>query len=473
MAPPTPLRTGGPDATARLRRAADRARVAGVDVREPADFPGVLAAHAATLIDRYDFRASPCVDYGRLGEQIPRLWLRPGSRAALAECLRALAADKIPFKVRGGGHSSGGQALITDGVVVDMAGVARVLADDPTGETLTVEGGCHWLTAVEALHPQGRRPRVLTDNPRTTVAGTLTVGGFGDSSHRDGLQAAQVERLEIMTLDGASHDVGPGDPLFDHTLCGRAQLGVIATATLRTCRSPSTLLGRILHWNSLEGFLADARTACTEGYFDYFRARYQWAGAPPLFGVVGAMDGPGKTAMQRWDYPGFQPDSVSAPEPTDLIDHLRADHFHQLQHAAPALEVVYPFATAAASIAKLVAGARAAGLAAWLGHGSSIMVLRCDPRLPLAPLPGGDLAVLFALRLRMPESAVAAALPAIHTLGRQALDEGGKVYLMSVELAGLSPADFLDRQFGPARHQEFAALKQRWDPDRLLNPWIL
>jgi FAD/FMN-containing dehydrogenase len=357
---------------------------------------------------------------------------------------------------------------------VDMSGLAAVLADDPAGETITVEGGCHWLAVAEALHGQGRRPRVLTDNPRTTVAGTLAVGGFGDSSHRDGLQAAQVARLEVLTLDGACHAVGPGDPLFDYTLCGRGQLAVIASATLATQRCPTKLLGRIVRWNSLARFLADAEVACRAGYFDYFRARYRWAGeGPPYYAVVGCLDPAGQAAMQRWEFPGFAPDKVSGPSSTDLMNHLRVDHFEKLQHAAPALEVLFPLAGAAAAIERFVARVREAGLAPWLAHGSSLLVCRCDRRLPLAPFPAGELCALFAMRPRMPEQAASALLPAVRALGRQTLEEGAKLYLMSVDPDGLAPGECLDRAFGSDQHLALAALKARWDPGRLLNPWVL
>src|SRR5262249_19128928 len=149
----------------------------------------------------------------------------------------------IPYAVRGAGHSSGGQSLIEGGAVLDTRRLDRIVADDPARETITVEGGLWWLALARHLMPQGRRPRSITANLRSTVAGTLAVGGFGDAAHVDGLQISHVDRLTLVTPDGRVHALGPDDELFRLSLAGRGQLGVIADATLQTSRRPFTIAG--------------------------------------------------------------------------------------------------------------------------------------------------------------------------------------------------------------------------------------
>jgi len=474
---PSPPWNSRPSAAAfarALAAVAAAARKAGVEVRaDPATYPGLRDPRAGDLVARYDFRESPCVDYARTHEAIPRLWLRPGDRAGLAACLRALAAAEVPFKARGGGHSSGGQVLIEAGAVIDLGGLGRILADDPRGETITVEGGCTWLSLFEYLHRLGRRPRVLTDNLRTTVAGTLSVGGFGDASHRFGLQADDVTALEIMTLDGETHEVGPGQALFDYSLCGRGQLGVVVGATLRTRRIPARLRARIVTFATIDGYCAAAQEAARRGYFDFFRARLEWVGSAAVRAVVGVLGPQDRPAMETWSYPGFAPDEVSTAEDLDLFEHLRIDPGAELEHAGPALEVVFPAAEAATAITRFANAVRASGLDGQLGHGASLLLLPNRGRLPLSPLPPERFAVMLALRPRLSESAARGWLPAMRTLGHQALEGGARLYLMSVEPGSLAPADFLDRQFGPQDHRTLVNLKNVWDPKRLLNPWLV
>jgi len=49
------------------------------------------------------------------------------------------------------------------------------------------------------------------------------------------------------------------------------------------------------------------------------------------------------------------------------------------------------------------------------------------------------------------------------------MDGGARTYLMSLQLDN---ADFLERQFGTAL-PTLRTLKDRHDPRRLLNPWLL
>jgi FAD/FMN-containing dehydrogenase len=50
----------------------------------------------------------------------------------------------------------------------------------------------------------------------------------------------------------------------------------------------------------------------------------------------------------------------------------------------------------------------------------------------------------------------------------QVLDAGGRIYMMSIDLGG---REFLARQFRD-HFDQFASLKQRYDPCGLLNPGL-
>ncbi len=441
----------------RIDRLQEWARKAAVPTAAPGEYAGLVAPTAASLVEKYDFTQSPCVDYGRTIERVPGLVISPRTVDELRATLAACADCEVPVKLRGTAHSSGGQSLISDGAQLDLRALSRLEARP---DTVVAEGGALWLAVVEALVPLNRRPPVLTDNPRTTIAGTLAVGGFGDASHRAGLQASQVLELSVATLDGALHQVGPGDALFDYTLCGRGQLGVIAAATMRTVPSSYQLTARLLEWQRFESFLPDAYALTQRDSCDYFRAKLRW-GSGAVWAIAGDF------GSDPTD--GLHPDSRGEAETVDYLAILQREHREELIHAAPCLELVFPLGIAARALSQLIAQVREAGLLPWLDHDSSLMVVQPDPRLPLAPIPSGTEGLLVAIRPRMTAEAAHACLPALLDIGRSAMDAGAKVYLMSIEL---SQPGFLEKQFGEAL-APFVVLKNRWDPKRLLNPWIL
>src|SRR6185503_4898952 len=124
--------------------------------------------------DVHPFPLSPSIDFGRFIEQVPWFVLRPDSLDRLRSCVVWLSNHGIPFKVRAGGHSSGGQVLIERGAVVDITGLRSIGNFDAGAELLSVQGGALWEDVVTALRSFGRIPLVWTGNLRTTIAGTLS-----------------------------------------------------------------------------------------------------------------------------------------------------------------------------------------------------------------------------------------------------------------------------------------------------------
>ena len=62
---------------------------------------------------------------------------------------------------------------------------------------------------MDLLEGTGRLPRVLVDIAEATVGGTLSAGGLGTTSHRHGMQIAQVEQLEVVTGTGERYRCFP------------------------------------------------------------------------------------------------------------------------------------------------------------------------------------------------------------------------------------------------------------------------
>ena len=207
-----------------------------------------------SLAEKYDFEKNPCIDYGKFIEAVPQFVLKPATLDQLVACVVFLKHHLIPYKTRGSAHSSGGQVLIEQGAVLDLSGLSQIVQDYPEQDEIWVDGGIWWLDVAEYLHHHRRRPVVLTDNYRTTVAGTLSVGGFGDTTHLYGLQIETVTELTVVMPDGGVICLRPNDDLFQYILAGRGQLGIIGGAKLKTLNRPSMLNARIARWNSIPNY---------------------------------------------------------------------------------------------------------------------------------------------------------------------------------------------------------------------------
>jgi hypothetical protein len=104
-----------------------------------------------------------------------------------------------------------------------------------------------------------------------------------------------------------------------------------------------------------------------------------------------------------------------------------------------------------------------------MGH--ALQVLRNDPRFPLAPLPPSPsgTSLMVVLRPELEADRVAALLPALRDIGRCALDLGGRLYLMSIDI---DDPHFLECQFGDALPR-LRSLKRELDPADLLSSGFL
>ncbi len=426
---------------------------------------GIAFASSEELARSDHFRDNPCLDFGRLVRRVPAFVLSPRTLEQLAECLRHLAATGRPYKLRGAAHSSGGEVLTDGGAVVDLGALSGIVADDPGAEEITVLGGTTWLAAWEHLATQGRRPLALTDNARTTIAGTLSMGGLGDASHLHGAQVAGVRRLVVVTPDGVRHDVRPGDPLFDHALCGHGQLGALAQVTLATWRRPSTLVARVLHWGTLDEFLADAATVAARGLYDYFRGRLVWGDFRQRVWAIAARPADDARASGDAAAGDIRPAARSRAESLDFLAHARPDPVAMWTFYAPCVELVFPYPGALAALRRVDAAvAVTPAVNHHLPRGSSLMFVPGTRGLPLSPFQA-DRCVVLALRPEPPtlEDALACE-PLLRDVAEETLAAGGRVYLSSFPLAG--PA--LDRQLGDGA-RSLAALKAAVDPAGLCN----
>jgi L-gulonolactone oxidase len=157
----------------------------------------------------------------------PAVIERPRSRAELA---RAVASGPGPVRVAGAGHSFSA-AAVTDGTLLSLDALARVLDADAASGLVRVEAGIRLRALSRELHARGLAMPNLGDIDAQSLAGALSTGTHGTGTRLPNL-SGQVESIELVLADGSERTLDHGD-LLRAARVSLGALGVIAAVTLR------------------------------------------------------------------------------------------------------------------------------------------------------------------------------------------------------------------------------------------------
>lgn len=166
------------------------------------------------------------------GDQIcaPALVERPASEAELSDIVARAAGRGQPVRAVGSGHSFTDCAC-TDGVMVDMTGLQRVINVDTANGLATVQGGAklHPLFAELAAHGFGIENQGDIDKQSITGATATATHGTGAKFKN---VSAQIVSARIVTATGEVLEVSEGDDYLAARVSLGA-LGVISEVTLK------------------------------------------------------------------------------------------------------------------------------------------------------------------------------------------------------------------------------------------------
>ena len=405
-----------------------------------------LAALVDTRDDEDTLRAAS-VDSGRILARKPRALAAPRSARDVVEIVRWANRTGSSVALRGRGHTQGGQSLTSGGVQIDMQGLDRIGPVDEERQTLRVQAGATWREVVGHARRRGWMPMVLTNNLDTTVGGTLSTGGVGQSSHLHGTQANNVDELEVVTGGGRLLlcSATENTPLFDATRAGLGQFSVITEARIRIRRVLPRVRTFRLVYDDLRALMRDQAQILSRRRFQYLRAwcRHRdhrfvaedddWSGAggwsypmdvsvefdaePHEAGLLAGLHYRRLLSTVDRDIAEFA--DLPEPTPSPAARHAPASL------SLPVTEAYLPWPAAAACVACVLETFPQTLLAS-----TNVMLRPLGPEpTPMLMLPATGHILGFGLIPYIPSSVLGFALPAIENAGRLLVAAGGKRYL--------------------------------------------
>ncbi|KAF1995816.1 FAD-binding domain-containing protein [Amniculicola lignicola CBS 123094] len=118
----------------------------------------------------------------------------------ISKTLKFVKEHKIPFVVKGGGHSTSGSSSIDDGLVIDLSKLRKVSVDTEA-KTIKAEGGTIWEDVDIEAAKYGLATVGGTVN-HTGVGGLTLGGGYGYLTGKYGLTIDNLLSVDIVLASG-------------------------------------------------------------------------------------------------------------------------------------------------------------------------------------------------------------------------------------------------------------------------------
>ncbi|XP_077252495.1 cytokinin dehydrogenase 5-like [Tasmannia lanceolata] len=243
---------------------------------------GLLGLDLATRL-RFDPNATTMAstDFGKLTRALPAAVLYPSSVQDIATLIKFSHSSSLPFPIaaRGHGHSTQGQAMAHNGVVIDMRSLNKNheirinVSSSPPHFYADVGGEQLWIDVLQATLTYGLAPPSWTDYLYLTIGGTLSNAGISGQTFRHGPQISNVYELDVVTGKGEIVKCSKhlNSELFYAVLGGLGQFGIITRARIALQPAPQRVKWVRLLYNDFSAFTKDQEylISLNEGGYDY------------------------------------------------------------------------------------------------------------------------------------------------------------------------------------------------------------
>ena len=140
---------------------------------------------------------------------IPAAAVLPGSADEVQAVVRACAAADVPFVARGAGSGlSGGALPISDGILIVLSRMKRVLDVDLENQRVCVEPGVTNLEVTAAVAPDFFYPPDPSSQIVCSIGGNLAENSGGAHCFKYGFTTNYVCGLEVVLADGEMIQLG-------------------------------------------------------------------------------------------------------------------------------------------------------------------------------------------------------------------------------------------------------------------------
>lgn len=208
-------------------------------------------------------------NWGRSESVRPRRVEFPRTAEAVQRAVVAAAAQGIPVKAVGAGHSFTGIA-VAPGVLLDLADLSGLVSVDVERSRVTVRAGTRLHQMPALLTPYGLAMENLGDIDRQSIAGAISTGTHGTGARFGGI-AAQIVGATLVTASGEILVVNESEnaDLVPAVALGLGALGILVDVTVQCV--PAFVLHAVEQPEALETVLADldARVA-SEDHFEFY-----------------------------------------------------------------------------------------------------------------------------------------------------------------------------------------------------------
>ena len=188
---------------------------------------------------------------------IPAAAVLPGSAEEVQAVVRACAAAEVPFVARGAGSGlSGGALPISDGILIVLSRLKRVLDVDLANQRVCVEPGVTNLAVTAAVAPDFFYPPDPSSQIVCSIGGNLAENSGGAHCFKYGFTTNYVCGIELVLPDGEMVQVGgkeldgPGYDLLGAFVGSEGTLGIATKAWLRVIPAPETVKTLVAFFDS-------------------------------------------------------------------------------------------------------------------------------------------------------------------------------------------------------------------------------
>jgi decaprenylphospho-beta-D-ribofuranose 2-oxidase len=166
------------------------------------------------------------------------------SMEQLAELFARCRADRVPVALRGSGRSYGDPAQLAGGLVVDTTRLSRVTRWDPATGVLEAQPGLTIEGLWRHILPDGYWPMVVPGTMRPTLGGCLSMNVHGKNNFRHGPIGEHVLDFDLLTTDGTVLQCSrtQNADVFHAAISGLGLLGAFTRIRLQQKRVESGLL---------------------------------------------------------------------------------------------------------------------------------------------------------------------------------------------------------------------------------------